>query len=99
MGLIENVNVLIYDDGGASATIEMIKGITPLYKNVPSFTKDYITTVRPAVSIPASMEGKTITFYAAFIEAGKIPPVSKLSDLTPTTRYVILMDKSAAEIN
>ena len=72
------------------------RGITPLYKNVKSFTKDYVTTVRPVVRIPASMKGKTITFYAVFVEAGKKPPVSKLSDLRPATQYVILMAKCAA---
>ncbi|MCX6340242.1 MAG: PQQ-binding-like beta-propeller repeat protein [Candidatus Aureabacteria bacterium] len=75
------------------------KGITPLYKNVKRFTKNFITTVRPAVKIPLSMKGKTITFYTAAIEAGKKPPVRKLSDLTPTTKYVILMDKASAVVN
>ena len=75
------------------------KGITPLYKNVKSFTKDYVTTVRPKVKIPAGMKGKTVTFYAAFIQAGKKPPVRKLSDITPTTPYVILLDESSAVIN
>jgi hypothetical protein len=78
---------------------KITKGITPLYKSVPSFTKDYITTVRPAVKIPASMKGKTITFYAVIVQAGKKPPVKKLSDLTATTQYVVLMDKAAAVVN
>ena len=78
---------------------KITKGITPLYKNVQSFSKDFITTVRPAVKIPASMKGKMITFYAIVVQAGKRPPVRKLSDLTPTTRYVILMVKAAAVVN
>jgi hypothetical protein len=45
------------------------------------------------------MKGKTITFYAAMIQAGKKPPVRKLSDLTPSTKYVILMAKAAAVVN
>jgi hypothetical protein len=75
------------------------KGLKALYKNVPSFRKDYITTIRPAVKIPASMKGKTITFYAVFVQAGKMPPVKKPSDLTPTTQYVILMAKTSAVVN
>ena len=75
------------------------KGITPLYKNVKSFTKDYITTVRPAVKIPAPMKGKTITFYIVAVEAGKKPPVRKLSDLTAFTQFVIMMDKASAVVN
>ena len=74
------------------------KGITPLYKNVKSFTKDYITTVRPKVKIPASMKGKTITFYSVVVQAGKQPPVRKLSDLTPSTQYVILLARGSAVV-
>jgi hypothetical protein len=74
------------------------KGITPLYRNIKSFTRDYVTTVRPKVLIPSSMKGKTIILYAAFIQAGKVPPVRKLSDLTPAAQYVILMAKGAAVV-
>lgn len=75
------------------------KGIKPLYRNVQSFTKDFVTTVRPPVKIPAGMKGKTVTFYAAFIQAGKMPPVKRLSDLTSTTQYVILLSKNSAVVN
>jgi hypothetical protein len=71
------------------------KGITPLYRNVPKRSAPFFTTVRPAVRIPKSMKGKTVTFYTAAIEAGKMPPVRKLSDLTPTTQYVIMFDKKS----
>jgi outer membrane protein assembly factor BamB len=75
------------------------KGITPLYKNVPKFNAPYSKTVSPSVRIPASMKGKTITFYTLATDAGKMPPVKKLSELTPTTKYVILMAKAAAVVN
>lgn len=75
------------------------KGIAPLYRNVPLFTKDYITTVRPKIKIPTGMKGKTVTFYTAFIEAGKMPPVRKISDLTPTTPNVILMANASRRIS
>jgi hypothetical protein len=74
------------------------KGIKPLYKNVQSFTKDYITTVQPAVKMPAGMSGKTVTFYAAFIQAGKKTPVTRVSDLAADTAHVILMDKASAVV-
>jgi hypothetical protein len=45
------------------------------------------------------MQGKPITFYTVAVQAGKKPPVRKLSDLTPTTQYVILMTKAAAVVN
>jgi hypothetical protein len=66
---------------------------------VKSFTKDYITTVRPAVRIPTSLKGETITFYAVVVQAGKIPPVRKLSDLTPTSLNVIMFAKASAVVN
>ena len=78
---------------------KIAKGITPLYRNVKSFLKDYITTVRPAVKIPASMKGKTVTFYAVVIQAGKTPPVKKLSELTPATTYVIMLDRKAGVVD
>ena len=75
------------------------KGITPLYRNVRQKSAPFSKTVSPAVKIPASMKGKTITFYTLATDAGKKPPVRKLSDLTPSTQYVILMAKGAAVVN
>ena len=74
------------------------KGIYALYRNVPSFPAPYFTTVRPAFKIPLSMKGETVTFYAAVIEAGRIPPVHNLSELTPSTLYVIMMDKKTVTV-
>jgi hypothetical protein len=65
---------------------------------VPNYDAPYSTTVSPAVKIPASMKGETITFYAVVVQAGKIPPVRRVSDLTPGTPYVILMDKKSATV-
>ena len=78
---------------------KITKGIVPLYRNVQSFTKDYITTVRPSVRIPAGMTGKTVTFYAVFTQAGKKPSVSRVSDLMPDTPHIILMDAASASVN
>ena len=69
------------------------KGIIPIFKNVRKFSAPYFKTVYPKVRIPVSMKGKTVTFYTAAIDAGKKPPVRKLSDLTPSTLYVIMMGK------
>lgn len=76
----------------------MERGIKPLYKNVKNLLKDYITTVRPTARIPAGMTGKTVTFYALFIKAGKKLPASRVLDLTPSTPYVIMMDEASAMI-
>ena len=59
----------------------------------------YFATVRPAVKIPMSMRGKTFTFYAVAVDAGKMPPVKRPTELTPDTPYVIVMDKASAMIN
>jgi hypothetical protein len=75
------------------------KGIIPLYKNVPKFNAPYFKTVSPAVKIPASMKGKTITFYILATDAGKKPPVKKPSDITPTSPNVIMFDKRARTVN
>lgn len=75
------------------------RGITPIFKSVPSFKQDYVTTLRPSVKLPAGMKGKTVTFYTVIVQAGSMPPVSKPSDLTPTTEHVILMDKASAVVN
>ena len=40
-----------------------------------------------------------MTFYAVVVDAGKLPPVSKPSDLTPSTPNVIFMAKNAAAVN
>ena len=74
------------------------KGIVPIYKNVRRYNAPYFKTVSSKVSIPASMNGKTITFYGVVVEAGKKPPVKKLSDLRPDSPYVIMMDKRAKTV-
>ena len=67
-------------------------------KEVKSFTQDYITTVRPVVRIPLSIMGETITFYAVVVDTGRIPPVRNLSELTPDTPYVIMLDKKTTVV-
>jgi hypothetical protein len=75
------------------------KGLSALYRSVPQFNAPFSTTISPGVNIPASMQGQTVTFYAVVVDAGKLPPVSKPSDLTPSTQYVIYLGKDAAVIN
>jgi hypothetical protein len=82
----------IYFDGSVK------KGIAPIVRNVSKVAAPYFAVVRPAVKIPMSMQGKTVTFYAVVVDAGKMPPVKKPADLTPGTPYVIMMDKASATI-
>ena len=75
------------------------KGLKALCRNVPGLRAPYVTTIRPPVKLPASMKGKTITFYGVAVQAGKMPPVKKPSDLTPATPYVIYLGKDVAVVN
>jgi hypothetical protein len=43
------------------------------------------------------MDGLT-WFYLVTVNAGRMPPVSKPSDLTPSTQYVITMDRKAMTV-
>jgi hypothetical protein len=45
------------------------------------------------------MKGKTIAFYTVVVDAGRMLPVKKPSDLTPTTQYVILLSKQTMTVN
>jgi hypothetical protein len=74
------------------------KGIKALYRNVRGFEAPFVTAVRPQVILPLTMAGKEVTFYAAVIQAGRIPPVKSVSELTPETQYVIMMDKKTAMV-
>jgi len=109
LGIILNENItkpfdfyLLAETPAAVYTIylngKIKKGITPIFKNVLKFNAPYFKTVSPRVMIPASMKGKTITFYTAVIDAGKKPPIKKLSELTPNTLYVIMMDKKTVMV-
>ena len=74
-------------------------GITPLFKNVLRFDAPFAATILPTVRIPASMKAKTVTFYTAVVEAGKVPPVRNLEELSPNSPYVIMMDKKTVIVN
>jgi hypothetical protein len=82
----------IYFDGSVK------KGIAAIVRNVGRVAAPYFATIRPAVKIPMSMQGKTVTFYAVVVDAGKMPPVKKPADLTPGTPYVIMMDRKAVVV-
>jgi hypothetical protein len=74
------------------------KGIKELYRNVQGVKAPFVETVRPQVILPLTMAGKEITFYAAVIQAGKTPAVIRLSELTPETLYVIMMDRKTVTV-
>jgi len=80
-----------------NGTVE--KGIGSVVRNVGKMAAPYFATVRPVVKIPMSMQGKTLTFYAVAVDAGKMPPVKKPADLAPDTPYVIMLDRKEVVVN
>lgn len=69
------------------------KGIRPICEDVPGYKAPFSTLIFPKDIIPTWCKGRVITFYTVVVEAGKIPPVKSLSELTPDTPYVIMLDK------
>lgn len=75
------------------------KGIYPLYRNVKGYHTPYQRRVICNAILPLTMGGQQVTFYTAAIDAGKKPPIKRLSDLTPSTLYVIMMDKKMVVVS
>lgn len=75
-----------------------VQGITPLYSGVPYLQGQKSVTVYNNVTVP-SWRGGAYTFYSAAVEAGKIPPVSNLAELTSSTPYVIAFARAQIELN
>lgn len=75
-----------------------IAGIAALYENVPGYRAPFEQVVNCTAVIPPSMGGQDVVFYTAAIEAGRVPPVSSLAELTPATLYVIMLGKTTAAI-
>jgi hypothetical protein len=74
-------------------------GIRPIYTDIPWYLDQIAMIIRPAVAIPYSMRGSTVTFYAATVQAGMRPPVRCLAEVEPTTPYIILLSKKAVVVN
>jgi hypothetical protein len=74
-------------------------GIAPAFRNIQGFQAPFQLKFTPSVILPMIMGEKQVTFYAVAVNAGRMPPVSGLSQLTSTTRYVILLDKQVRTVN
>lgn len=74
-------------------------GIRPVYTDADGYPNTVAMLIQPAVAIPASMLGSTVTFYAAVVQADMHPAVRSLSDVGPATPYVILLSKAGAAVN
>ncbi|MCX6339230.1 MAG: M28 family peptidase [Candidatus Aureabacteria bacterium] len=68
-------------------------GVTPLYRGTPALQGPKSATIYNNVTLPALRSG-TYTFYSAAVDAGKVPPVSSLSELTTSTPYVIAFGRA-----
>ncbi len=76
----------------------MKSGIHKVLRNVAGITAPREYDFVLFSTLPRSLAGEQVTFYVAAVQAGKAPPVAKLSDLTESTQYVIMMDKESMTI-
>jgi hypothetical protein len=83
----------LYFDGNVEG------GIKSLYSSVPGYPAPFEKTIICNTVLPMTMGGKQVIFYSVIIQAGKKPPVRRLSDLTPDTQYVIMMDKKTVMVD
>lgn len=74
------------------------QGIRPDCTGVPSLAAPYAMEIVMRFVYPPGFAGKRITYYAVVTEAGKIPPVARLSDLTPSTPYVIMLSEETVTV-
>jgi hypothetical protein len=74
-------------------------GIRPVHTDADGYMETVNIQIHPAVVIPYSMCGSTVTFYAVIVQAGKQPPVRDLAEVGPATPYVILLSKDEAVVN
>lgn len=73
-------------------------GIKVLLKKVPAANAPIWLTVWQRITVPPGIIPGIYTFYLVAVDAGKVPPISTLSDLTSTTPNVIYLDKQPLEI-
>jgi len=76
----------------------LAQGVTPLYRGTPALQGPKSATIFNYVAIPALRSG-IYTFYAAAVEAGKVPPVSTLAELSPSTPYIIAFDRAPISLH
>jgi Zn-dependent M28 family amino/carboxypeptidase len=74
------------------------QGIEPLCRDVHSLGGARAATIFDGVAVPGIAPG-TYTFYAAAVEAGKVPPVSALAEITPSTTYIIAFDRTSISLH
>lgn len=68
------------------------KGIYAMYAGLAGATAPIDIEVSSRYVIPPGWTGRRVTFYIAAVEAGKVPPVTRLADLTEQSPYVIMLD-------
>ncbi|MDD5556975.1 MAG: DUF4082 domain-containing protein [bacterium] len=74
-----------------------VRGIRRIYANIPGFAAPFSTTVLRDIAVPRGLAG-TVTFYAGVIEAGMIPPVGGLDELSAGTPTVIMLDTQSVAV-
>lgn len=77
---------------------KVASGINALYRNVLGYPAPYEKNTICTTALPMTMGGQQVTFYTVVVQAGKMPPVSSPSRLTPNTLYVIMIDKRTVTV-
>jgi len=72
-------------------------GIEALYDNLPGLRAPQSATIFNEVTIPALIPG-TYTFYAGAVEAGEMPPVAAVAEVTPYSPHVLALATKAISI-
>ena len=67
-------------------------GIHPIASGIPRIDAPFEARILNSLPCPAGIKGTTM-FYLVIVDAGRMPAVTRVSDLTPSSPYVITMDR------
>jgi hypothetical protein len=74
------------------------RGIKVVYKNISRYKAPAELKVTPDEILPGTLAGKQVSLITGAVEAGKIPPVSNIDEITATTPYVIYFARKTVTV-
>lgn len=77
---------------------EFRRGIHAPYRAIHGCDAPYAAVIWPAMRVPPGIRG-AFTFYAVAVEAGRVPPVRSLAQLTQETPHVLSLDSRTVLFN
>lgn len=84
--------VTISLDGAVSA------GIRPLFLDLPGIAAPIREEIWTSVPVPPGLPAGTYTFYFGAVEAGTVPPVANISEISSATPHMVLFDKEPVQV-